>query len=146
MYPSEVLKRIKADQEEIERALTKIEALLSTSGAEAVQALRTACVGLVPKLVEHILLDDTLLAPALAETDAWRELRAQRLEEHHEHQRADINLIVQRISRTDTSEHEVRAIARGIVAQLRKDFAEQADLMVNKEVLRDDVINAAPGC
>jgi len=143
MYPSEVRQRILADQDEINAQLDRMEALLYSDDTEAVEMLREACMALVPKLMDHIYLDDLLLLPVLREVDAWADVRTTRLEQHHTAQRGDIHLIIETLGRSDTPVAAIRAVAQKVIADVRAHFREEGSLMLNTEVLRDDLVSIA---
>ncbi|MFT4979862.1 MAG: hypothetical protein ACI8S6_005774 [Myxococcota bacterium] len=145
MYPSEARQKILDSQRGIIERLDALEGLASAPCPVTEEKLRVESAALVPALLAHIHLDDTILVPVLADTDAWRALRVRRLEAHHDSQRASIIQLIEQLSSSDANTEQLCAVVRDIVAALRADFAEEASLMLSPEVLRDDLVNVAAG-
>ena len=140
MYPSEVRAQILADQKRLRERLELLDQHLRNDN---LSALRAACAGLRDHLQRHIQLDDTLLKPELADTDAWSAFRVERLEAHHDRQQKDLDAIRSFCLSETASDEEVRALARRVLDHLRADFREQERLMLSEEVLRDDLVNVS---
>jgi len=145
MYPSQIRQEILRSQRSILQRFEVLEALASAPCPVTAEALRTRSAELVPQLIAHIQLDDTLLAPALADTDAWRAFRIERLEAHHDHQREGILQLITQLTDESADAEGLCQLIRSLAATLKRDFDEEARLMLSSDVLRDDVISLGVG-
>ena len=144
MYPSEVRQQILTSQQALFAELEALEALAQAPCPVTAEQLQARSAALVPKLIAHMKLDDSILAPALEDTDAWRAFRLSRLQEHHEHQAEGIVQIVRQLT-NPTSDEQLCAVILRVAAAVRADFEEEQRLMLSPDVLRDDLVTVAAG-
>lgn len=147
MKPSHVRARILKDHAALRRHLIELEEateamLVDGARISKVSELATQ---LIADLVRHTELEDTILAPALMELDAWGQIRAEQLLLHHQHQRAYM------VELSDLFDLEARPlqIARAtytLIADLRADMEHEERDMLSADLLRDDVIAVAAEC
>lgn len=117
------------------------EAALEVLGAEADDsaALRMRISVLRDDLEQHLVSEETLLAPVLERIDAWGPIRLDLMRAEHAHQRAVLSLLrSDRASAMPPLELARRVL--GLLADIMADMdAEDRDLL-DPRVLRDDII------
>ncbi len=144
--PSRVRERILREHRSLRARLDELEKILEhmASGAEqvAARALEQAR-ALYAELRTHIDHEDSVLLPALRDADAWGEVRAERLSEHHEQQREEFS----EPSLKRLSSHPPAALEpklRELIAELRADMEHEEREVLSADILRDDVTTIDP--
>jgi iron-sulfur cluster repair protein YtfE (RIC family) len=118
--------------EDLHRAASALEG----GGSAALRRAIGACERLYAELRDHLDLEDQILAPALREADAWGEVRAGRLLQHHVEQRRELQALQSEPPPADPQSLKQRI--ESIVSDLRSDMAyEERELLAT---LRDDVL------
>jgi len=144
MQPSEVRHRILRDHEGLRARLTRVESLaraLSQDEQRQVGDLREASETLLSILREHMRWEDRYLVPALRESDAWGEERAERFEQEHREQRELLAWVVAELQEQQKPPVILAAHIRDLMETLRADMDEEEEFFLDPDVLRDDVVS-----
>lgn len=149
MRPSEVRSRIALEHEELRGRLAQLEAHVSAL-AEGIRAALPLVLAhtseLSARLLEHVDLEDRLLAPALRVADAWGEQRERELLTHHREQRRQIGDLLDALQSLSQGRQDPSAIVslvrtvRGFAAELELDMQHEDAALLNSDLLRDDVV------
>ena len=142
MRPSEVRERIIEQHKDIREMLIDLERMcdrvidgkgyLGAALAEYARALHT-------KLLEHLELEDSILVPALRDADAWGEVRADSLLEHHRTQREQLSAAL--LTTTDApAGPDFAKQVLALIADLRDDMQHEEGDILSRDILRDDVV------
>ena len=147
MNPSHVRIRIMKDHEALRQLLIELENAVAAMCADE---SRTSSVGALARrvlgaLTQHTELEDTILAPALMEIDAWGQVRADQLLSHHRSQRAQIGELTI-LYETELATGEVARLSRALISDLRTDMEHEERDILRADLLRDDVIAVASEC
>jgi hypothetical protein len=139
--PSEVRRRILDDHQRIRALLDRQDALSqrAPTDAEAFAQLRATAMTLLNFLLHHIDLEDEILAPALAQADAWGAQRVSGLRESHAHQRLAFRRLVDALRDEPLPSALVEA-ARKLSEEVRAEMSAEERWLVHVDVLRDDVV------
>jgi hypothetical protein len=139
--PSRIRKRILREHQALQAALDQLEVLLTgvvggtqSAAVSALEHARALCVD----LRAHIDHEDELLLPVLRAADAWGNVRADQLAQHHEQQRHAFG--EQSLAGLRPEEPTAMvAWLRDLIAALRSDIAHEESELLGAELLRDDV-------
>jgi hypothetical protein len=147
MNPSHVRARIIEDHVALHQRLLEIEdAVVAMLADEAKAPVVCELVRhLLVVLGDHTALEDKILAPALMELDAWGQVRAARLLDHHQSQRAQIAELTILYSLPRIPQ-EVALTTQAIVNDLRSDMEHEERELLSADLLRDDVIAVSAEC
>ena len=118
--------------------LQKAAVVLAAAGSASLDRALALGRELCKELSEHIELENQILVPALRETDAWGEIRAQELARQHWARRRDLAALPV----DDPCAIEPHALAVqlvDLVAMVQADIANEDQSVLTPEVLRDDV-------
>jgi len=144
LRPSQVRIRILREHSAIREQLELLEAhsarLLAGHPGSFVEAQRELQ-SFHHVLREHIDFEDALLVPALADTDAWGTLRAQKLASHHKEQRQQMEALATR-SLSEPPAGLARLLT-GLIDELRTDMNAEEREYLSADLLRDDVVSDA---
>lgn len=142
MKPSEVRARVLAEHVKIRSLLNEVEFLaapaLAGDLAKGLQ-LHGKTVELYNTMYEHMSMEDELLYPAIREVDAWGFLRALRLRNEHEAQRAGLSDLANIAWRGNTI--ELARVVQTLAIEIREDMEREESELLNPDLLRDDVIS-----
>lgn len=142
MKPSEVRARVLADHVKIRSLLNLVESLVEPATAGDLTKgfqLREKTVELYKTMYDHMAMEDELLYPAISEADAWGFLRALRLRNEHEGQRAVLSGFANIAWRRNTV--ELAGAVQRLLIEIREDMEREEAELLNPDVLRDDVIS-----
>lgn len=140
--PSEIRLLILAQHEELRVMYAELDALLPrvrAGDADCERTLREHCRRLYQLLLRHIAVEDTLLAPALRETDGFGPVRAEDLLLEHDRQRRLLRYALSSIDEGTNGTTLVRSIP-ALLVSLREDMAHEERDLLSTELLRDDTI------
>lgn len=146
MLPSQVRNAILSEHVSIRALLDRSEAhakrILSGRGYDAddVLTLRGIVHQLSTGVCRHMELENRVLAPALAEIDAFGEVRAQRLLTEHAHQKDMLEHLVERFDNPSVAQPALAAELVEVIAALRLDMHVEEETLLNPRLLRDDLI------
>jgi hypothetical protein len=147
MKASELRQYILADHLALRGILDHVAGLadeLAAGDRQLAGPLRVAAEELLDRLERHMRWEDSHLAPALRDADAWGEERARRLDRDHREQR---ELLAHTLDRIRDHGRPAVVLARGLrdlVQLLRDDMHEEEVTLLDPRVLRDDVISLDP--
>jgi iron-sulfur cluster repair protein YtfE (RIC family) len=139
--PSQVRYRVLREHGVIREHLDKLAELsaqLQAGDADAFRAAQDRLQSFHQVLRDHIDFEDALLAPALHESDAWGELRARRLTDHHVEQREQLRAVVTR-SRSEPPPG-LGQLLDALIGELRRDMTAEEREYLSADLLRDDVV------
>lgn len=106
--------------------------------AGATDALRDRGRELCSTLLRHIELENTVLAPALHDLDAFGPVRAQQLLAEHERQRSVLTAMLVAIE--EGRDRELAGNMLDLLSELRIDMAHEEQALLNPGLLRDDPV------
>lgn len=141
MNPSDVRIRILQDHDRLRQDLSDLEAAVGAmllDGAGEAQVAKLVR-NLLVELSRHTELEDTILAPALMEIDAWGAVRSKQLLAHHQTQRAEL-LELSCVFDMRLGLQDLAQVISRLVLDLRSDMAHEERDILSADLLRDDVI------
>jgi CBS domain-containing protein len=142
LRPSDVRARILAEHDVLRELYARIEALalrVLADESDAEGPLRERCRELYQALLRHIELENTILVPALRETNAFGPVRAQNLLAEHERQR---QVLLDALTAAEATASEAD-VARGVlvlIGELLTDMAHEEQALLHPDLLKDDPI------
>jgi iron-sulfur cluster repair protein YtfE (RIC family) len=143
----EILEKVLADHEVLRGMLARIEVLsrdvLAGHYGRAAE-LREQVRHLDSRFREHLELEESVLAPALLDSDAWGSARVERLHEEHARQREIMTEMWRAGVDGEPNILVFALLAWGFVRMLRADMEEEERISLNRRVLNDDVVDAVP--
>jgi hypothetical protein len=148
MRPSEVRARILAEHDVLRVLYAKVEELaldVLDGESEAEGPLRERCRELYKTLLRHMELEDTILAPALRETNAFGPVRAANLLAEHRRQRT---VLFEALAVAEhSSDIDLARSACELIGELRTDMAHEEQALLHPDLLKDDpiAVDAATG-
>lgn len=141
MSPSAVRDAVLRQHVQLRVWLARIEAhandLMDARGP--IGALASELSGLRPWLDAHLRFEEELLFPALAEADAWAEVRIEHLTRDHAEQREHLRTI-ERILREPGDGRALAEHVLVLVRSLRADIDDEDEMALREGILRDDVV------
>ncbi|MCB9663892.1 MAG: hemerythrin domain-containing protein [Alphaproteobacteria bacterium] len=142
--PSEVRARVLSEHEAIRERLRVIEGHAERVREEPTLRgpLQHALIALVPVVRAHADFEDVALAPALLEADAFGDVRTDRLAEHHERLRADMERLEAELGDGEASVASLLAWSRWMTLRLREDMADEERHLLRPDILRDDIVTS----
>jgi hypothetical protein len=140
MDPSQVRTRIMQDHDTLREHLSELEEACLTMLSDRQHAIcvRQLAGKLLQALTQHTELEDAILAPALAEIDAWGAVRADQLLTHHQSQRGRIHELTS-LYATQLDAEDVSRITHSFIAELRADMEHEERDLLHPDLLRDDL-------
>jgi CBS domain-containing protein len=142
LRPSDVRARILSEHEVLRSIYARTEELARRVLYEDMEAhapLREHCRELYQTLLRHIELENTILAPALCETDAFGPVRAEELLREHARQSA---VLLSAMDSSDAhSEVELARSVSNLIAELVIDMAHEERALLHPDLLRDDPVS-----
>jgi CBS domain-containing protein len=142
LRPSDVRARILSEHNVLRSIYAKTEECalrVLDEDTEAHALLRERCRELYMTLLQHIELENTILAPALYATDAFGPLRAEELLREHRRQR---KVLLAALDSSDTSSNvELARSVHALIAELEIDMAHEERALLHPDLLRDDLIS-----
>lgn len=147
MNPSYVRTRILQEHAALRRQLTTLEASVDAMHADTSHC---ACViatarQILSALVAHTQLEDSILAPALREIDAWGPVRAGLLLHHHSEQRAQLRELVDRYGAA-VDPQRIARLTLAWIRDVRADMLHEETELLSAALLKDDPIAVAMEC
>lgn len=99
----------------------------------------------VTERIEDLLLhlideEEELLAPALLEADAWGEVRVERMERAHHHQRMAVEAALDEVRKGRMPAYRLAEEIEELVEELRDSLRRGERVLLHPDVLRDDPI------
>jgi Hemerythrin HHE cation binding domain len=142
MNPSQVRARILDGHRVLRDQLAKLEGEIDALARNQVslESVTQAARWLLAELTAHTQLEDDVLAPALRELDAWGDVRAKLLLEHHELQRDDLRRLLS-IYDASPDTQLVASITSALIADIRADMHHEETGLLSATLLRDDLIS-----
>ena len=141
MKPSEVRLRIVSDHNLI-RAMIADAHLVVTQSARGnpldVARLFRVSRHLRETLAQHFAMEEELLVPALRDTDAWGQIRANRVLEDHETQRAALDVLADLEQRSNIPELRQALLSLGDL--MVEDMHREEQACLQPDLLRDDTV------
>lgn len=144
MNPSFVRARILEDHASLRRQLKELEQAVDEMHGDPSQCdnvIEIAC-QILTALVKHTELEDSILAPALREIDAWGSIRATLLLDHHATQRTQLRELVEDYERPENPERIAR-FTLAWIREVRADMAHEEMDVLSAALLKDDPIAVA---
>lgn len=142
LKPSEVRERIRGEHQVLKELLRKVEGLASRTlegDEDAAAELGYASRRTYQLLLRHVDLEDRLLVPALREGGARGRRLADRLEEEHGKQRAELREALSALdARAEGNPAPLAQRMLGLVEAVRNDIAHEEKDVLNEQLLRDD--------
>lgn len=141
LRPSEVRARILAEHQVLRSIYVEVEDLIGRvqeGERDADGSLRERCRELYQTLLGHIELENTILAPALRQTDGFGPVRADELLREHERQRAV--LFEALASLDDGAALKLVRTVQPLIVSLRIDMAHEEQALLNPDLLKDDLV------
>jgi iron-sulfur cluster repair protein YtfE (RIC family) len=141
MKPTEVRARVLEQHAALREALSGIEGVASAGLAGEARfgsELRARVNRLVEQVEAHLSMEEEVLLPVLREIDAWGPVRAERLIEEHEAQRAGLERL-RALEQGDNQAEFTRAVL-AMIWTLLGDMRQEEHDILKDELLRDDVI------
>jgi hypothetical protein len=141
MDPSYVRKRILQEHRGLRAELRELEDAVDAMSRDPsqVNAVGQRARELLAHLVTHTQLEDSILAPALRDIDAWGPVRASMLLDHHSEQRAQLREIVESYATIGDPERIARMTLTWM-REVRADMAHEESDLLTTTLLRDDPI------
>jgi hypothetical protein len=141
MNPSDVRIRILQDHDRLRQYLSDLEAAVEAMLLDAADEARVAELvrNLQVELSRHTELEDTILAPALMEIDAWGAVRSKQLLAHHQTQRREIGEL-SNLFDAHLGHHDIAQVISRLILDVRHDMAHEERDLLSADLLRDDVI------
>jgi acetoin utilization protein AcuB len=141
--PSQIRARILAEHQVLASMYAEVEQLAAQvvdgdGDGDAGIALRASCRSLYRTLQRHIEIENAVLGPALRDTDAFGQQRADGLLREHERQQS---VLAAALATLDAA--APLAIARDcrqLIRELRADMAEEERALLDADLLKDDVV------
>lgn len=90
---------------------------------------------LLRRLIAHTQLEDAILAPALRTIDAWGEVRARTMLEHHEAQREELKSLINSYGRPSEDREETVLRTLSWIAETRADMDHEERTVLSSELL-----------
>ncbi len=144
--PSVVRERVRREHARLRSALADADSLagaLAAGRSGAVDALRQRVRDLRDALFAQIDLEDRILAPALRETPGFGEAREQQLLAHHAVQRDRVRAALDVLGRWEPSPSEIGRRVQTLIADICLDMADEEDVLLNANLLKDDPIDVS---
>ena len=140
--PSKVRALLRAQHEELRQLVMEADRLarqVQQGHTSQVEPMRATALLVATALNAHIDAEERLALPYLRDLDAWGPVRAQRLLEEHEGQRAAIAVLTQLEERGDCAElaRGLRALVQTLLDDMRLEDRE----LLSESVLRDDLVS-----
>lgn len=144
MKPSQLRERILSQHAELRHLLEELSqlsgrVLAGEAGLEP--ALHAQGAELQATLLEHMALEDRVLAPALREADAWGDERAARLDREHASQREMLSQVLESLRQENLPVMRLALELRGLVSIVLEDMEHEEKAMLGADLLRDDVVS-----
>ena len=156
LWPSQVRKIVLDGHGILRKQLAKMESLISdltkeqggkTAPSEIqITEFRDVFTGFCHSFLEHIQLENKILKPALADADAWGQVRVEKMEEEHVQQKEQIEELMAEMEKLQESGLLKFANSlRPFIKEIYEDMKSEEEDCLSDEVLRDDVITIS-GC
>ena len=149
MEPSEIRTRLLAEHHQLMLQILAVRRLMADAGGRAPwsRALRKAIEELMAALAAHMLSEESLLEPALAESTNWGEVNLAELRAHHEGQRAQVRALLVEMWREDHAPGALHERLMALLHEIAVDIEEENAHLLTPRMLRDDVtaIDASGG-
>ena len=139
--PSDVRTRILAEHAVLRTLYGAIEAharAVLEDEDDAAGPLREHCRELCNTLLRHIELENTVLAPALHDIDAFGPVRADQLRAEHERQCSALTTML--VSIDERRDRELADEVLRLLDELRTDMAYEEGTLLHPDLLRDDPV------
>jgi len=91
-------------------------------------------------LIEHTLLEDTILAPALLQADAWGPIRASAMLEHHEAQREELRRLIRTYEHSWDDGDRMAATTLAWIEEVRADMEREEYELLSNDLLNDETV------
>jgi len=134
--PSRIRKRILREHDALRATLEELSQTIATKDFDAARVTALSR-QLGEQLRAHVDHEDALLLPALREADAWGQVRADQLAQHHAQQRAALGED-QLDTQLRAPRAELATWLRGVIDDLRTDMEHEERELLSVELLRDD--------
>jgi iron-sulfur cluster repair protein YtfE (RIC family) len=146
--PSAVRERILGEHVRLREQLGKLQVLAAWLRDDPAPLLAVQRVSrrLLAELDAHIQLEDTVLAPALRDVDAWGPIRERELLTHHVEQR---NLLHQLLADYDTCSGDCPRVAEltlSWISDVVTDMDHEERSIISQNLLRDDLVAVDVEC
>jgi len=135
--PSEVRMLMMRD---LEGVRTAVDALAQAADTDTTR-LRVCSAELCRRLAAYLEREDSMLAPALEETDYWGPQRLEWMRGEHATHWAAVGELAQAACRPDVDLVDLAARARRLRRDLHHDLDEEERCLLIAEVLQDEVMN-----
>jgi hypothetical protein len=143
MYPSQLRRHILAAHERLRDLLDVASELARHVRAGDTELVRPLIH--VTERIEDLLLhvideEEDLLPPALLEADAWGEVRVERMERTHHHQRMAVQATLSEVREGRLPPYRLAQEIEEFVHELRETLRQGERVLLHPDVLRDDPI------
>jgi len=142
MRPSNVRQRILKEHGELRERLDELERhaeALRREGAAALQEALARARAFYDQLRAHTELEDDILVPAMREADAWGDVRAEGLLEHHREQRTQLRELSGEAA-GEIAPGDLAARLEQLIEEVRADMKHEESGILSTDLLRDDPI------
>lgn len=143
MNPSEIREHILAGHGYLHQYLDRAKALAREvrRGDHSLLGFLVDTTERIATLVLHLIdEEEALLEPALLEADAWGEVRVERMERYHHHQRTALLSVLRQIEEGRLPPRRIAEEILDLVDELTETLSQSERTLLNPEVLRDDPI------
>lgn len=137
MQPEEIRARVFAEHEQLRGQLDEIDGWTRRfeNGEEVGSEICELGVGLFELFASHLALEDSLLAPALAELAPDGEALADRLVREHDEQRAMLRYLLRRLEEARRPTALIANELRSFAGYLRRDMQHEEETILREGLL-----------
>lgn len=146
MEPSEIRRRILEEHHALRQELHELALLVEEVRAgKPPGPLRSALLDVTEHLLTHMQTEDSILAPALLETDAWGPWRVSQMKAHHERDRERVEGLQRALQDDSVDANALVRAAVGLISELHTEMADEDKTLLHPDILKDDLITVAFG-
>lgn len=145
--PESILQRVIAEHDVLRGMIERTEVLAKRvvqGRVRFAKDLRDQLKVLEGRFLQHIEMEEKVVAPALLAADAWGPARVERMHEEHARQR---EILTEMWSAGRHGEPNIFVLALaswGFVRMLREDMEEEERVSLNDRVLGEDPVDSSP--
>ncbi len=143
MDPSEIRERILAERRGMNDLLDEAKWIASgvLENRESYRALHSIAIRLEEALSDLFHEEEEILEPALRDIDAWGEVRASRLEEHHHFQRMAVHQSCAEVLEGRLPARRAAEELLELLDAVNDGLARSERTFLGRDLLRDDLVS-----